>query len=375
MRPVLQQRGGGCTLGGMRVHEARLDLTRCGLCAMLVLGLLLSGCSTLGYVGHLGKGQLALLRQQQPVAQLLASPDTDPTLREQLLLLGAAREFASDHLLLPRNRSYTRYVALDREYVSWVVIAAPEFSLDPVPLCLPIAGCVPYRGYFDRGLAEQAADELAARGLDTWVGGVAAYSTLGWFADPLLSSMLRDGTETAVATVFHELAHQWLYVRDDTRFNESLASFVEQQGLREWRQGRGLAQVDASMQGHGTLFRSEVQSLIDRLQMLYASTLPDSAKRQAKAEAFDAFRNRYRGMSDEGVLSSRVKAWVDGQLNNAALQPQRLYDGWLPAFANLFRAAEGDWATFQTQVESLSRLPRDERDRRLAALTASAGDD
>lgn len=341
--------------------------------AALLLCLLLGGCSTLGYVGHLGKGQLALLRQQQPVSELLASPATDAALREQLKRLSAARDFASDQLLLPRNRSYTRYVALDREYVSWVVIAAAEFSLEPVPLCLPIAGCVPYRGYFVHELAQREAAKLSERGFDTWVGGVAAYSTLGWFADPLLSSMLRDGTDAAVATVFHELAHQWLYVRDDTAFNESLASFVEQQGLREWRRARGLPVADASADLQTALFRSELQGLMDSLQTLYAAPLTDAAKRQAKAEAFDAFLRQYRArQTDDGPHSSRLDAWMDGPLNNAALQPQRLYDAWLPAFARLFDGVGGDWAAFQAHVEALARLPRVARDRRLAVLAGAA---
>ncbi len=369
----------------MRQTSAKGKTRSDRLLAVLLLGLqLLAGCSTLGYVGHLGKGQLALLRQQQPVSELLASPATDPALREQLELLGAARDFASDRLLLPRNRSYTRYVALDREFVSWVVIAAPEFSLEPLPLCLPVAGCVPYRGYFDRTLAQREAAELTGRGFDTWIGGVSAYSTLGWFADPLLSSMLREGPEAAVATVFHELAHQWLYVRDDTAFNESLASFVEQQGLREWREARGLAPADATVDAQAAVFRTVLQELMDTLQALYTGPLSDAAKRRAKAEAFDTFRSQYRALiSDRGSgfegpgyerpAPRRLDAWVNGPLNNAALQPQRLYDGWLPAFVSLFGATGGDWAAFQARVETLARLPRAERDRRLAALATTPG--
>jgi len=340
------------------------------LVLLLVLLPLLGGCSTVGYLGHVGKGHAALLRQQQPIEQLVASPTTAPELREQLLELAAAREFASRRLLLPDNRSYTRYVALDREHVSWVVIAAPEFSLDPVPLCLLISGCVPYRGYFSRERADRAAAALAARGLDTWVGGVSAYSTLGWFADPVVSSMLHGGTDAAIGVMFHELTHQWLYLRGDSAFNESLASFVEQQGLREWRAERGLPSP-ATGDGRAEAFRGLVQALLDELQALYDSGEGEAQMRKAKAAAIEAFRRKYRiRRESDWSAFRRFDRWVDEPINNASLQSQRLYETWVPAFDALFEQAGSDWQRFQREVQRLAGLRAKERRFRLEQLLA-----
>ena len=193
---------------------------------LLPLLVLLTGCSSLGYYAQLAGGQWQLLQARQPVAELLADPRQPAELRRRLQRAQAARDFASTRLALPDNRSYRLYADLARPYVVWNLFATPEFSLEPVTHCFPIAGCVAYRGYFDEQRARGAAALLRVQGLDTEVAGVAAYSTLGWFDDPLLGGMLAWNDERLAGLIFHELAHQRLYLPGDTAFNESFARFV-----------------------------------------------------------------------------------------------------------------------------------------------------
>ena len=215
---------------------------------------LLSGCSSLGYYSQLASGQLQLLRARTPVAEVLADPARDPTLRAHLAQSQQARNFASRHLHLPDNRSYRLYVDIGRPYVVWNVFATPEFSLSPQTHCFPIAGCVAYRGYYSQGAARGEAALQRQQGMDVAIGGVEAYSTLGWFDDPIISSMMHWGDERLATLIFHELAHQRFYVKDDTEFNESFATFVEQEGTRQWRAARGLppetASVHPAVAGH-----------------------------------------------------------------------------------------------------------------------------
>ncbi|MBS7455617.1 aminopeptidase [Coralloluteibacterium stylophorae] len=338
------------------------------------MGLLaLGGCSTLGYYGHLARGQLALLRARTPIERVLAAPGTDPGLRLRLAEVLAARRFAVAHLGLPDNASYTGYVALDRPFVSWAVYAAPEFSVEPVPQCFPLAGCVPYRGYFDRGRARAAARRLEAQGLETWIGGVPAYSTLGWFDDPVLSSMLADDQDALIETLFHELAHQWLYVRDDAGFNESLASFVGRQGLAEWRAARGEPAPDPAVRAARSAFVADVLALRARLRALYRQPLRTEAMRARKREAFATFAAQQRHASS--APQPALEAWLAEGLNNATLAPFGIYDRWVPAFAALFEHGGRDWSAFRAAAEAIARMPADERVLYLDAWLAAAARD
>lgn len=337
--------------------------------APLLLGTLLSGCASLDYYAQLGRGQLELLAARQPVAGLLSDPQADPQLQQRLALAQQARDFASAKLALPDNRSYRLYADLQRPYVVWNVFATPELSLAPLTHCFPIAGCVAYRGYYQQGRARGAAALLQAGGMDTYVAGVEAYSTLGWFDDPILSTMLRWSDERLAALIFHELAHQRLYVADDTAFNESFASFVEQEGLRQWCAARGLPCDDA----RETRMRHQFSALIlasrERLQALYDSNLNDARKRAGKAAEFARLRAEYRALRDGPWQGDgRFDAWMAQPLNNARLLPFGLYDQWLPAFAALFRQSGGDWQTFYQRSTDLGALPPNERERVLEKL-------
>ncbi|HEY6941582.1 aminopeptidase [Dokdonella sp.] len=341
---------------------------------LLPLLLAAAGCSSLRYYAHVAHGEVALLARREPIERAVGDVRLDPSVRERLRGALAARRFASDRLDLPRNRSYASYVQLDRPFVTWSVFAAPEFSVEPLTHCFPFAGCVGYLGYFDHARAERAAEELARAGYDTAVRGVAAYSTLGWFADPIVSSMLRGGDDELDRVIFHELAHQKVYARDDTAFNESYASFVADEGLREWRAANGRVAADAGPD-HDDGFTRLALDLRERLRSLYASSRDAAAMRRDKAAAIDAFRRRLRELRDgEWHGDHAYDAWISAPINNASLVPFGLYDRWLDAFAALFDASAGDWSVFHARVRDLARRPRDIRERGLEALQAAAQD-
>ena len=340
-----------------------------------MLCLAATGCSTLRYYAHVANGQAKLLAHRQPIAKFVADENADPALRRRLAQAGAARRFASDTLGLPRNASYTSYVDLGRPYVTWNVFAAPALSVDPVTHCFPFAGCVAYLGFFDKEKAERKAARLGAEGNDTTIEGATAYSTLGWFADPILSSMLRWSDDELDGVIFHELAHQLVYVEDDTAFNESFATFVQQEGLREWRASRGLPPPDPVEDAHDDAFAALVLDLRDRLRAVYAGTETDAAKLAAKEAEIGAFRERYRAVRDAGWRGDhRYDRWVEAPINNARLVPFGLYDRWVPAFARVFTEAGKDWPAFYARVRELSQLKRPEREERLNALLAASPD-
>lgn len=340
---------------------------------VLFLAALLGGCQA-GYYVHLLRGQYGVLSQRQPIVAVIAAPDTDPALKIRLERAVAARQFASTALGLPDNDSYTTYADLHRPYALWNVFATPEFSLAPREWCYGLVGCLAYRGYYDQARAEAAAAELRAQGLDAYVSGVPAYSTLGWFDDPITSSMLQWPDDVLAGTLFHELAHQQQFVKGDTAFNESFATFVEEQGLRDYlRDAPELAQgAQLRRRRHAQLVALVLESR-RRLDALYAGALPDDHKRRAKQAEFERLRSEYAGLrqkqwNGEGPYD----AWIAAEFNNAKLLPFGLYHEWVPAFAVLFRESGGDWAAFYRAVAGLSELEPGARLVRLKELRTSS---
>lgn len=347
-------------------------LFRRAVCAALLSAL--AACSTLRYTAHVAEGQLSLLAHRQSVARIVDDRATDATLRRRLLQAQAARRFASDQLDLPRNRSYTTYVDLHRTSVTWNVFAAPEFSVEPIEHCFPFAGCVAYLGFFDRARADASAEAIHASGNDTQVEGAAAYSTLGWFADPILSSMLRWDDDELDGVIFHELAHQRLYVKDDTAFNESFATFVQQEGLREWRASRGKPRSGSHDDGFERAFTECVLDLRARLKVLYARPLAPEDMRSEKANEIAAFQLRFSALRDQRWKGdTRYDHWVAGPINNASLLPFGLYDRWTSAFGVMFERAGRRWPRFYDDAISLSRVARTSRYCMLLSLSADKG--
>jgi predicted aminopeptidase len=228
---------------------------------------------------------------------------------------------------------------------------------------------VAYRGYFEQARAQQRAAKLKMQGDDVWIGPGPAYSTLGWFADPIVSSMLRWDDDELAGTIFHELAHQRLYVKGDTAFNESFASFVERQGVRAWRKARGLPPPDPRAQAMERGFTALVLDLRQRLRRLYAGTRDEAALKHGKRAQMEGFRRRYAQWRDsQWPGDHRYDAWVAAPINNARLLPFGLYDRWTGAFAVLFARADRQWDAFYAAVRSLADEPKARRDRTLRTM-------
>jgi len=340
--------------------------------ALAGFGATLAGCSTLGYYAHLAAGEMAVLRARRPIPQVIADPRTAPALRARLELAVRARAFASNVLELPHNKSYTTYADINRPYVMWNVFATPALSLRPVEHCFLFAGCVAYQGFYHKDRAEALADKLAKQGDDVWVGGVPAYSTLGHFADPLLSTMDDWSDDEMIGTIFHELAHQEFYVKNDTAFNESFATFVQREGLRQWHADNHLPPPDRSIAEHQQQFTSLVLATREKLKALYASDLSDAMKRERKAQAFAELRRNYQHLRTTAWHGSHdYEHWFASPINNAKLLPFGLYDRGVPAFAALFARCGRDWTRFYAAVREIGGESAKQRDAFLANATPS----
>ncbi len=341
---------------------------------MGLLGAALSGCASLGYYAQLARGQMELLNKREPIAKIVEDPRRDAELRRRLALVLDARRFAVDRLDLPDNGSYTLYADLGRPFVLWNVFAAPEFSLAAVESCFPLAGCVAYRGHYRKELAQAAADKLKKEGYDVEIGGVPAYSTLGWFDDPVLSTMMRWSDAVLVGTVFHELGHLRFYVKNQTTFNESYANFIEEQGLHEYfAAGHINAEDSATQRQREARFVALVIATRQKLSVLYSLPLSPEAMRAQKAEAFARLKADYARLRDTEWHGERdYEGWFARELNNASLLPVGLYDEWMPAFRMLFEECGHDWPRFHTAVAKLGGLGAEARQQRLSELQAAA---
>ncbi|ASJ71183.1 aminopeptidase [Granulosicoccus antarcticus] len=337
----------------------------CVLGAVLVS---LSGCGTIGYYSQAVGGHFKLMRARQPIDKLLSDPETNPELRQKLQTLMDARQFASEYLLLPDNDSYNTYVETGRDAVTWNVVAAEEFSLKARTWCFPVAGCVSYRGYFDRADADEYAAELALETYDVSVGGASAYSTLGWFDDPVLDTMLRGSDVRYVGTLFHELAHQVLYIKDDSNFNEAFATFVEQLGVRAWLEQRGevdrIATYDSS-QTRVEDFLVLLKQTRDELLTLYARELPEQSMREAKKAVFDDMRVSYESLKQSWDGYAGYDNWFKRELNNARLVAVSTYRRNVPAFNAMYDEAGQDLTVFYALAKSMEDLDHAERQKRI----------
>jgi predicted aminopeptidase len=343
---------------------------------VVLLAALVAGCETIGYYSQAVGGHLALMSAARPADDVIADAGTPPALRTRLETALRIRAFAARELGLPDNASYTAYVELDRPYVVWNVFAAGEFSLAAKTHCFPVAGCVTYRGFFAEQDAREFAGTLAAKGEDVFVAGVPAYSTLGWFDDPLLSSFLRGGDTETARLMFHELAHQLVYVRDDSTFNESFATTVEQEGVRRWlvREGRA-GEFDAFLaaQQRKREFIALLEETRERLEAVYRLELPPAELRARKRAEFDALRNRYEALKARWGGFAGFDRIVGREPNNALLVAFSTYTQLVPAFERLLADAGGDLPAFYARVKEIADMPQDERSARLAALARAGG--
>lgn len=345
-------------------------LSQIYLFLLLIFGL--SGCNSISYYQQAASGQLSLLWQRQPIDEILDDPQTTPALRHKLTLARQARKFAQDELALPVGDTFSDYVALDQPYVVYNLMVAPEFSLEPHTWCYPFIGCQSYRGYFHLDDARAARKPYAEQGNDTFIGGVTAYSTLGWFDDPIHSGMTRLPDDRMVELMFHELAHKLIYVSDDTRFNESFATAVELEGLKRWLQSTG--QPEKYQEAQARLERrAQTLALIEdtasHLKALYArqGEMTEDAMRARKAAMLDELKTAYRQLEatwpEPGPLGG-----VMPHVNNAVLGLFRQYNSDVPAFRQLLADSGGHFPTFYQRVETLAEASRASRREQLDAL-------
>jgi len=327
---------------------------RTGMVAAALL--MVAGCQSLSYYTQAIGGHLRVMAHARPIADWLADPNLDPQLRQRLETARRIRAFATNELGLPDNGSYLAYAELDRPAVVWNVFAAAEFSVEPKSECFPFTGCVSYRGFYSEADARAHADKLRASGYDVHVGGVPAYSTLGWFDDPLLSTFIRYPDAQLARLVFHELSHQLVYAKGDTTFNESFAVAVEEEGVRRWLAAEGrsgeLAAFRVAQQRRRD-FAARVKQTRERLASIYAAGGTKEALQEHKRGEFDRLRADYPSI-------------VPPEPNNAFLVSISLYTEMVPAFERLLAACNGDLPEFYRRATSIGALPKGERPLALA---------
>jgi predicted aminopeptidase len=346
-----------------------------GITLVIATACLTGGCSTLGYYAHSARGHVDLLSRAKRVPEWLADQRTPAALRERLQLTQRMRDFAVQALKLPDNKSYRAYADLGRPAAVWNVVATKELSLDLHQWCFAVVGCIGYRGYYERSLADQEAQALRAQGLEANVYGVPAYSTLGWTnwlgGDPLLSTFIRYPEGELARLIFHELAHQVAYAADDTVFNESFATAVERIGGARWLAEQAGPEARAEYDAYDARrrdFRALTSAARAELAAVYAGNTSDEAKRTAKAALFARLRADYQTMKRErwGGYAG-YDNWF-AQANNPALAVQAAYNALVPAFERLYEREGRDFTRFYAEVQRLVRLPKAERHATLAAL-------
>ncbi len=333
----------------------------------------LTACSNLGYYSQSVSGHLSIMSASRPIDELLDDPEVSDMLKHKLTQALKYRGFASEVLFLPDNDSYLSYADTGRSAAVWNVVAAPDDSLLPKQWCFAFVGCLPYRGYYDQVEAESYAEELAAQGLDVLTYGVPAYSTLGWFDDPLLNTLI-DLPDWALAGImFHELAHQLIYVEDDTIFNEAFAQSVEEEGRRRWLKQNGTETGRASFRLH-TARKAEFQALMqetrDKLLLCYESTQERTARLDCKRATINRMQREYTLLKEAWGGYSGYDDWLEPQPNNAHFVSSHTYQHYVPAFEKLLEQQGGNLQHFYAEVERLADLPLQERRQIMEGLLA-----
>ena len=336
------------------------------------------GCRTIGYYSQAAKGQYQIFAHQKRIDQLIADPQTPAPLRSQLQLIEQLRAFAKDQLKLPVDGHYLKYVDVHRPYVVWNVQAAPEFSLQPRTWWYPVVGRLEYRGYFSGSGATNYAKHFAKKGDDVYVDGVEAYSTLGWFKDPILNTFINLSEPELAEVIFHELGHQRVFARGDTDFNEAYATTVGQEGAHRWLRASGktdlIARYEAALHRNDQ-FVHLIMSTREELEKIYGDTLdkdgkvkaaktpplPPAQLNEAKKRVFADLRTNYQKLKLSWGGYSGYDDWFARELNNAQLNTIANYYDFLPAFERLLQMNGGNMEKFYVEVERLSKIDKDER--------------
>jgi len=300
--------------------------------------------SELGYLWQLAKGQVALLWKARPIEKIIAEGSLSVDQLEKLALIEAIRTFARNQLSLEPSQNYMTFVDIGTGPVSWNLIVCPKHKLEPVQWSYPIVGTVPYRGYFAKDEAEKARDQYIAEGYDTYLRPISVYSTLGWFSDPILSTMLRYSEASLADLVIHELTHATVWIEDDVTFNESLASFVGEVGATMWLQqkyGETSDEVHRVYAGRkdGLIFRKFMHGISSRLDSLYDSNSPIEKTLKARQ---DIFKDAKRAFLDLPLQTDWYTQFPSWKLNNARLALYQVYQERTDIFERVYTACNSD---------------------------------
>ncbi len=354
------------------------------LCLVAAMAASLSACGNIGYYVQQARGHVAMLQAARPVSEIIADASTEPALKTKLETTQRIRAYASDSLALPRNASYTRYADLKRPNVLWNVVATPALSLNAKQWCFIVAGCISYRGYYDKAAAEAEVQALQAQGFDVALQGVPAYSTLGklswlgaWSADPLLNTFITYPEGELARLIFHELAHQVAYASDDSTFNESFATAVEQLGVARYLEESANTHTRseyAALEARRDDFRALLQSTHDSLKTLYQSAQSDDAKQREKARVFEQLQAKYAALKNsnkahwrnaDGTPYTGYDRYFAQALNNAHIAGLSTYTAQVASFERLYAREGKRFEKFYARVHALAKLPAAERNKQL----------
>lgn len=338
---------------------------------VIVLAIMLQACSGIGYYWEKVQGHAEILNNQRAIQDVIDDPKTNTETRQRLKSAQQARLFATQVLKLPDNDSYQNYVDIQRDYVVWTVVATPPYSIEAKQWCFFIVGCLSYRGYFSKQSAEEFAAELKKQNMDVYISGTRAYSTLGWFDDPLLSTMLYKSEAYRVGIIFHELAHQQMYVENDTAFNEAFASTVELAGIKAWFEHKndqqGFNNYSLSKK-RDQAFKKLLLQTRQQLKELYATTKQPSAMQRGKENIFKKLKIKYQQLKTGWGGYSGYDKWMAKKLNNAQLALIATYNDWIPAFMALLKKSNNDFELFYNKVKQLSEKEKPQREKALLKL-------
>jgi predicted aminopeptidase len=322
---------------------------------LLLLGLVacLTGCGTVGFYSQAAGGQLEVLSKRKPIDKVIRDTG-DPALRERLELTKRLLDFAESELKMPSSGSYELYAEIGREHLVWVVHAAPELSLEPKRWWYPVVGRQSYRGFFREDLANAEVARLQAKGLETWVGGVDAFSTLGWFRDPVMDTFVDREEVDYVELILHELVHRKYYVSGKTDFNEAMAEAVAREGVRRWF--KATSRPDLARRYDERLrrinqARKVIGGSVKRLEAIYSWEISADEKRRLKGLEINRLRSRLRELRTE--WGRGLTSWIDDPINNARLNSFTTYESGVPRFVSLIEECDGDFERFWARVKEL----------------------
>ncbi|WP_455222537.1 aminopeptidase [Kaarinaea lacus] len=355
-----------------RMHYTRRHRVKLLVIALvLLLAATTLGCSNFGYYTQSIAGGYEVLSKREPITDVLQDPSVSPDIKHKLQVVLEIRDFASREMQLPDNNSYRTYVDLKRPYVVWNVFAAPEFSMEMKEWCFLFVGCVRYRGYFHEEAAEQYASKLKEEALDVYVAGIAAYSTIGWFDDPVLNTIVNRDEIRLAGLIFHELSHQEVFIKGDTAFNEGFSVTVELEGVKRWLAYKGspdLMEKYQQRKAHHKQFVALVNATRDRLEQLYASDMDAEMKRKEKAAIIEGMRQQYEQLKAKWDGFTGYDRWFAKPINNAQIAAVTTYRDYVPAFQALLAQNNFNMRAFYKAVEELGDLPKEERQKAIQAL-------